>query len=99
MAGMQRLSSIKPYTFADTGGTIEVDHGSFVGLGVGVSDAAATVTVEAGISSPDFPASVGLLGSGTKFRYPDTDGMNALYNALTVKITWSAGDIIVYQKG
>lgn len=77
---------------------IELDHGSFVGLAIKCDDAA-TVAVTAGVVSGSTPTAVTLNGTGTAHRYPDADGMNILYNAAVVKITWDQGAINILQKG
>jgi hypothetical protein len=75
-------------------------HGSFVGLSI-------FFTSETSGGSIAVYASGSLDGSfedqvsmevGSDWMYPDTAGMNMLYNARYIMIEWDTGDIVVYQK-
>ncbi len=105
MSAIQRQSRLAPnsesgeHTFLAADSPVVIPHASYVGLGIVLSNGAATVTVEVdGIADGDFAEEVTLEGTG-KWRWPDTDGMNRLYNARYVKITWSTGTLQVFQKG
>lgn len=98
MSGMQRLSKHTVLT-ADESPAI-LSHATFVGLGITiVGSATPTITVAiGGREDGTFDDEVTLEGS-SDYRWPDTDGMNRLYNARYIKIEWDEGDIEVFQKG
>lgn len=97
MSGIQRLSNHTILT-ADQSPKI-LSHASFVGLGIYVPEGTATVTVTiGGHLDGDFDEEVTLEGAGD-YLWPDVDGMNRLYNARYIKITWNTGEIEVFQKG
>ena len=74
-------------------------HTRFVGLSIECSNPAAVVTVKVALSEgATFTEVVTLEGTGD-YRWPDVDGMNRLYNAKYIEITWDVGDITVFQKG
>lgn len=98
MSGMQRLSNHTVLT-EDQSPKI-LPHASFVGLGIYLPGSTApTVTVEfSGSIDGEFGDEITMEGTGD-YLWPDTDGMNRLYNARYIKITWDSGDIEVFQKG
>jgi len=107
MGAIQRQSRLAPnpdatdHTFAAEDSPIVISHASFVGLGIIILDgsSATTLTVEVdGVSDGEFADEVTMEGTGN-WRWPDVDGMNRLYNARYIKITWDVGFIQVFQKG
>jgi len=73
-------------------------HGSFVGLGIAFTSATSTISVYAGGSLDGSFADEVTMSAGSDWIYPDTAGMNILYNARYIMIEWDAGDLVVYQK-
>jgi len=103
MSAMQRLAKLTPpatqAALLQTSSPLILDHGTFVGLGLSLSNGAAVVTVAIdSVKTGSFSEVVTLEGTGTH-RWPNADGMNRLYNAAFVKITWSIGTLRVFQKG
>lgn len=98
MSGMQRIC--QDTRFAEADSPVVLSHATFVGLGIFLEDGGSvelTVGID-GDKDGDFVEEVTMEGTGS-FRWPDTDGMNRLYNARYIKITWEAGNILVSQKG
>lgn len=112
---MQRQSRLVPNlqdrdyptnTFSQEQSPLILPHASFVGLGIIIGDGTSstssgdvTVTVAVGGSeNGEFADEVTMEGEGD-WRWPDIDGMNRLYNARFVQITWDSGYIQVFQKG
>ena len=103
MSAIQRQARTNPSlqgaAYAQSASPVILPHASFVGLGLALSNGAAVVTVNVdAILTGDFAEEVTLEGTG-KFRWPNVDGMNRLYNAAFVKITWDVGTLRVFQKG
>lgn len=103
MSGMQRLSKFNPpanqAAYPQTASPLVLSHGAYVGLGLSFSNGAAVAAVAVdSVATGDFADAVTLEGTG-KHRWPDVDGMNRLYNAAFVEITWNTGTLRVFQKG
>ena len=106
MSAIQRQSRLVPnpkdsnHVFESSDSPIVISHASFVGLGISiVGSADPTITVAVGGSlDGSFDDVVTMEGEGD-WRWPNTDGMNRLYNARYVQITWDSGSIQVFQKG
>ena len=73
-------------------------HGSFVGLGIFFTSATSDITVSASGSEDGTFEDEVTMSTGSDWTYPDTAGMNILYNARYIQIEWTGGDIVVYQK-
>ena len=101
--GMNRLSRVVPSlgsaALLQAASPVTIPHASYVGLALSLSNGAAVVTVEVDtLVDGDFDEVVTLEGTG-KHRWPDADGMNRLYNAAFVRITWDTGTLRIFQKG
>lgn len=94
--------------FEQSSSPLIISHGSFVGLGISLSNEGADLLVEADLTQEsDFENEVEMLGgatedssgAATKFRYPSTTGLNLLYAAKYLQITWDTGTLQYFQKG
>lgn len=96
--GMSRLSRSRA-AYAQSESPLVLDHSTFVGLSILLSDDAAVVSIGAGGSKDGpFDAPIVLVGTA-EYRYPDADSMHILYNAPFIEITWDVGTLKVFQKG
>lgn len=99
MRQSRHVPSIKNDPYAQAASPVVIPHAAFVGIGLSFSNGAAVTTVAVdSILTGDFAETVTLEGTG-KHRWPNADGMNRLYNAAYVKITWNVGTLRVFQKG
>jgi hypothetical protein len=90
---------MKDDAYAQASSPVVVAHQSFAGLGVILSDSAATLTVKAGgEQGGPFPITLTMEGTD-EYRYPDTTSMNIAYNAAFLEITWTSGTMRLFQKG
>lgn len=110
MSAIQRVSRLAPNRatddpsdniFSAAESPIVISHASFVGLGIIIAAGGTlptlTVAVD-GVADGAFTDQVTMLGAG-RWRWPDQEGMNMLYNARFIKITWNTNSIQVFQKG
>lgn len=93
-----RTSDIINHDSTDPAGELVLSHESFVGISIQFTSATTFALAVDNLRNGNFADAVTLEGSG-KWKYPDQAGMDVLYNAAFVKITWDAGPILVFQKG
>lgn len=98
MSAIQRQTNVSP-DILQAQSPLIIPHATFVGLAIQLSDGAAVLTVAVdSLSTGDFDNTVTMEGT-TKHRWPDSDGMNRLYNATFVKLTWNTGTLRYTQIG